>query len=452
MAFLLVVFVAIFLFIRDFKIMALVLFFFFVTSGFDLIPEEVTKFAFISKGIDYALIILISIVAFECLYGFKSFLKADYLTKYILYLAVFVIVCMAYSKVILGYELTGIIRTCRYLFFWMTWFVFRSIDRQRLEQLMNILFYITAFCSVLYILQLFLGESILNEGFVSKTKLFGMVFPRYYNQPAMLHFFVFVAIFRSPAKGILKLIIATIMIIALLSAFHRSLIGSFFLALALGFILQLPRLQRIKVLTISAVILGTLACIEGYRLVKLRTFTDIQHVMAGNLADIENEIDIEDLQKSTFTFRMAHLVERNMYLLEHKRAMFIGAGLVPEDSKDIEKLFNFDVGLADDTTGKTYQVDTGDISYSMFLIRFGYIGTALIILPLIMLTIFFYRHKGLKLGLLSFSYMVLTFGVSFFSANLTFPHTFLLPMLSFHILNKSIDETTIPDNSININL
>jgi len=451
MAFLLVVFAAIFLFIRDYKIMAMVLFFFFVTSGFDLIPPEVTKFAFISKGIDYALIILISIVAFECLYGFKSFLKADYLTKYIFCLVVFIIACIAYSNVILGYEFTGIIRTCRYLFFWMAWFVFRSIDRQRLEQLMTILFYVTAFCSVLYILQLFLGESILNEGFVSKAKLFGMVFPRYYNQPAMLHFFVFVAIFRSPAKGILKLIIATIMIIAVISAFHRSLIGSFFLALSLGFILQLPRLQRIKVLTIGAVILGSLVCFEGYRLVKLRTFTDIQHVLAGNLADIENEIDIEDLQKSTFTFRMAHLVERNMYLLEHPRAMFIGAGLVPEDSKEIEKLFNFDIGLNDDKTGKTNQVETGDISYSIFLIRFGYLGTALIILPLIMLSIYFYRHKDNKLGLFSFSYLILTFGTSFFSRNLLEPHTFLLPMLSFHILNKSFDETTIPDNTININ-
>jgi hypothetical protein len=420
--------------------LALTMFFFFVTSGFDLIPEEVTKFGFFSKGMDYALIMLAFIVAFECVCDYQSFLRKDFLTKYLLFLGLFLIACIAYSKVILHFEFAGIIRTCRFLFFWLAWFVFRKVDKQRLEQLMTLLFYVTVVCSVLYLLQLFFEESILNEGAVAKAKLFGMIFPRYYNHPAMLYFFVYIAIFRSPAKGLLQPITAAIMIIALLAAFHRSLIGFFFIALFLGLVLRLPRLQRIKVLAVGAVLVGTFVVFEGYRFVKSRTFTDIQHFMSGNLAEIETEIDIEELQQSTFTFRMAHLVERNMYLLEHPKAMLIGAGLIPEDAKGTSKMFNFDIGLTDDMSGKAVQVDTGDIAYSMFLIRFGYLGTALIMLPLILLTVYFYRHKDNPLGLQSFTYMVLVFGVSFFSANLSHPYTFLLPMLSYHIINQTQEE------------
>jgi hypothetical protein len=444
MIFVAIAIIAVFLYIRGFRISALILFFFFVTSGFNLLPEEVTEFAFFSKGTDYALIIMTGIVMIESLYNFKTFFKPDFFTKYLIFLGVFLIICMAHSKVILGLELFDIIRTCRYLFFWMAWFIFRSLDKKQLEQLSVVLFYVTVVCSVLYILQIFFDETILNEGAVSEAELFGIKFPRYYNQPSMLYFFTFMAIFRNPSKGAMKIMTTILLVVALLGAFHRNLIGFFFISLFTSCILLLPRLKRIKILTVTALLVFVFIMFAGYRFVKSRTYTDIQNVMNGNFVDLE--MDIEELQKSTFTFRLMHLVERNMYLLEHPKAMFIGAGLIPEDSKKTGKMFSFDVGLAEELTGETVQIETGDISYSTLLIRFGYLGTVLIVLPLIILTIYFYKKRHDKMGLLSFSYMILTFGVSFFSANLVYPFTFLLPMLGYHIINKSNVESKKTDS------
>ncbi|MDR2148971.1 MAG: hypothetical protein LBE91_21225 [Tannerella sp.] len=431
------VIIAIVLYIRDLKISAMIVFFFFVTSGFDLIPEDVTKLAFFSKGMDYAIMILAGIVFLESLYDFRKFWKPDFFTKYLIMLGVFLLLCIIYSLVVLHLEFAGVFRTVRYLFLWAAWFVFRNMDKRRLVQLSVVLFYVTVVCAVLYLLQIFFNQSILNEGAVSKAEIFGIVFPRFYNQPSMLLFFVFVAIFRNPSHGVLKIITTAILVVAVLGAFHRSLTGFFFFSLFLGFILLLPRLQRIRILTVSAILISVLIVFGGYRFMKSRTYADIQHVMAGEFMDLESGIDIEDMQKSTFTFRLMHLVERNMYLLEHPKAMLIGAGLMPEKSKQTGKMFSFDVGLMEELTSETVQVDTGDIAYSVLLIRFGYLGTALFVLPLIILTVYFYRRKHDKLALLSFSYMIMIFGLSFFSANLTNPLTFLLPMLGFHIISRS---------------
>jgi hypothetical protein len=415
----------------------MIVFFFFITSGFDLIPEEVTKFTFFSKGMDYAFMIMMGIVFVESLYDFRKFWKPDFFTKYLLFLGIFLLLCIIYSLLVLRLDFAGVFRTSRYLFFWIAWFWFRNMDKQRLEQLMNILFYVTVVCAILFLLQIFFDETILNEGSVSSAELFGIEVPRFYNHPAMLYFFVLVAIFRNPSHGIMKITTTVILVVALLGAFHRSLTGFFFISLFLSFILMLPRLQRIKVLTVSAILVTVLVVFGGYLFLKSRTFADVQNVMAGNFADLETEIDIEDLQKSTFTFRLMHLVERNMYLLEHPKAMLIGAGLMLEESKMTGKMFNFDVGLMSELSNQTVQIDTGDISYSVLLIRFGYVGTLLVVLPMLMLAIYFYKRKHDKLALLSFAYMTMIFGVSFFSGNLMNPITFLLPMLSYHIINQS---------------
>jgi hypothetical protein len=434
MVFIAIVITAIILYVRDFKISALFLFFFFVTSGFNLLPEEVTKFTFFSKGMDYAFLILIGIVGIEMIFG-KGFLRPDNFTKYLILLGSFLLICMAYSKFALGLETAGIIRTSRYLFFWIAWFVFRSLEKEQLEMLLKFLFYATVVCALLYIFQIFLGESILNEGLVTKAKFLGMKFERYYNHPDMLYFFAFMAIFHNPLKGVLKVVTASILVAALLGAFHRSLTGFFFISLFLGYLFLLPRLKRMRIMMVTAIIMVGVLVFYGYKFVHSRTYTDVKNVISGNFLDVN--IDITEMQESTFTFRMAHLLERNMYLQEHPRAMIIGAGLIPEDSKKIQSMFDFDIGLAEEITGQTVQVDTGDISYSMLLIRFGYLGTALILAPIFVMLIFFYKHKENKYALFALSHLVLVLGVSFFSANLANPVTFLMPMIAYHIVNKS---------------
>ena len=436
MVFLALVITAIFLYIWDYKVTTLFLFFFFVTSGFNLVPEEITKFTFFSKGMDYAIIMLFGIVVIESLFS-KDYLKPDGFTKYLILLGIFLVVCMAYSRFVMGLEIAGIIRTCRYMFLWVAWFLFRSLKKEQLEILLKGLFFITIVCAILYTFQILLDTSILNEGMVSQAEIFDMKFKRFYNHPDMLYFFTLMAIFHNPLKGTLKIVTAIILSVALIAAFHRSLIGFFFISLFVGYVLSLPHLKRMTIMTATAILLVGVVVFAGYKFVHSRTYFDIKTVLSGNILDAAEEIDIETMQQSTFTFRMALLMEKNMYLRERPLAMFIGAGLIPEDSKKIDSMFDFNIGLSDGLTGRTFQIDTGDISYTMLFMRFGYLGTALYLLPLIIMMVFFYKRKEDRYALFSFSFLILVFGISFFSSNLTNPINYLLPMICYHIIKKN---------------
>lgn len=433
MVFLLIVIIAIGLYVWDYKIPALIFFFFFLSSGFNLIPEEMTKSMFFSKGMDYAIIMLFAIVVIDafCIKGYLKFDRLIYL--YLLFFA-FLVACIFYNKFELGVSWTEIIRTCRYHFLWVAYLVFRNLPKAQMESLLKYLFLVTVFCSALFLLQIVLDEMILNIGAKGSVNLFGIKIPRYYNQPDMLHFFAFMAIYCNPFKGKVKYATTAILVIALLAAFHRSLIGSFIVAVALGYIIQLPRLQRIKTLTIASVFLVFFIAFAGYKFVHSRTYIDIQRVVSGNVVD--TEIDMDELHASTFTFRIMHLLERNQYLLDNPVTMATGAGLMTEDSKLTYSLFDFDIGLAEELSGQTQQLDTGDISHSVLLLRYGYLGTFLNLVLFIYLAVFFYKRKENRYGLSSFLFLVLSFGTSFFSANLVTPITFVLPLITFCIVKK----------------
>jgi len=434
MIFITLVLFAVVLYIRGYKVPALFLFFFFLTSGFNLVPEKMTELAFFSKGMDYAIIMLFVVVVIDTL-CIKGYLKPNPLIYLYLLFCAFLFVCILYSKFSIGVGWVEIIRTVRYNFLWIAYFVFRNLSKAQLERLLKYLFLVTVICSILYLLQIILDKTILNETVKSTAELFGMKLPRYYNQPDMLYFFSFMAIYYNPYKGIMKYVTTTILVVALLAAFHRSLISSFFVAVALGYILQLPRLQKIKVLSIASVFLVLFIVFAGYKFVHSRTFVDIQQVAAGNIMDVD--IDVEDMQKSTFTFRMMHLIERNQYLLDNPKAMLFGAGLMTEDDKMTFDLFDFDIGLVEELSGEINQLDTGDISYSILLLRYGYLGTLLNLVLYGFLMVYFYRNRKYPFAFFSFIYFIVVFILSFFSNTLVVPATIVLPLITYNLVQKN---------------
>jgi len=440
MVFLGIVVIAIFLYARGYKISSLLFFFFFITSGFNLVPEEITKFAFISKGSDYAFLILVGIIIIDSLFS-QGYFNRDNFTKYLIVFATFLIICIFYSKFIVKLSWGDILRTSRYQFFWVAYFLFRSLKKETLEALLKCLFYISLFTASLFLLQIVFNKSILLEGQKVYALLFGYKIPRFYNQPDMLFFFTFMALYNNPLKGISKYVSMIILTAALLGAFHRSLVITFIAAISIGYVIRLPRFKRTAILTSIAIIGLIFIVFWGYEFANSRTIKDIAIVTSGDVANIDTkDIDIEDLQKSTFTFRIAHLLERNQYLLDHPKAMIFGAGLIPEDSELVNKMFDFKIGLAEELTNNVVQLETGDISYSVLILRLGYIGTLLYLLLIAYLLIFFYKKKDNSYGFFSFLYLVLTIGVSFFSANLLNPVTFLMPLISYHIIKKTYSE------------
>ena len=427
---------SIFLYIRGYKISALIIFFFFLTNGFNLIPDEIVDLGTpLTKSTDYAFFILLGMLTIELVFHFKE-IKIDLFVKLLIVFFSYLFLCILYNRFVLGISFGEIIRTVRFLFFWLAYFVLRSMDEKQLHNLLKCLFAITVFISILYICQIFVGDNILVEMATSKTSILGVTIKRFYNQPIMLHFMVFMAIYNNPIKGKFRTLSVIILIFALLGAFHRSHIGFFILSIVLGFLLKLPRLKRSQILMFFAIVSLFATIFLGNRFVKSRTFIDIKTVMNGNVADVD--IDMTELENATFTFRMAHLFERNEYVKKNPKTMLFGGGLLPEDSRKVEKLFDFKVGVIEDLTSEKTQLDTSDISYSFLLIRFGYLGTVLFLGLYFYLAYYFYKNRNNAYGFFSFIYLIMAFGVSFFSSNLIGPITFVLPMISLLIIPKTI--------------
>jgi hypothetical protein len=427
--------VALILYFLGYKVSALVCFFFFMTSGFNLIPEELMDIGPISKGSDFCIPIMVGILLVEFFLR-KNYLRPDNLIKILSVFGVFLLVCIVNSKWILGLGWAEIIRTCRYQFFWLTYLIFRNLEKEQLERLLRYLFYIVVILSVLFLLQIFIDTFILNEGARTTFRIGRWKIPRYYNQPDMLFFFAIMAIYCNPAKGLMRYITTIILVMALLGAFHRSLIGLFFLILILGYAIRLPRIRRIQFISVFFVLSALVISWQGVKFMQSRTFKDLQYMANADFANVE-DIDLEDLQSSTFSFRIALVIERSMYLLEHPESMLLGVGLITEDSPSTGKIFDFQIGLSDEQTAKPQQIESGDISYSALFIRLGYLGTALYLSLYIYLAVFFYKKRANRYGQFSFLYCVLALGDSLFSANLLMPVTYILPIISYIIIQKN---------------
>ena len=439
MVFVLIVIAAVVLYVLEYKVSAFILLFFFLTSGFNLIPEEMMDIGIISKGKDYAFFILLGIVIIDSL-CLKEYLKVDKFIQYLIVFGSFLMVCIIYSKWKVGLGWSEILRTCRYLFFWIAYFVIRSMEKKQLETIIKILYSIVAVISVFYLLQIVFNTPILTEAGKSYFRMGYLKIPRFYNQPDMLQFFVLIAIYHNPYKNVLKWITTCILVLALVGAFHRSLTGLFMLIILLGYIVGLPRMRRFVFMLILGFVVMGATFFVGAKLIQSRTYVDLQNITQGNFIDVAETIDIDLFHESTFTFRLALLYERSIYISEHPVAMILGVGLIPEDSDLIDKMFNFKIGLTDELTGKVTQIESGDISYSSLILRLGYTGTALYLMLWIYLTVFFYKNRGNKLGLAAFLYSILEILVAFFSGNLLVPVNYLLLLVSYVIVRKTNQE------------
>jgi hypothetical protein len=428
------------MYVWGYKIPALIVFFFFITSGFNLVPEDMMENRLFSKGMDYAILTITGMVIIDS-FCIKNYLKPDKFLWLILIFYAFLALCVIYNKFAVGIGWTEIIRTARYNVLWITaYLVFRNLSGEQLFYLLKCLFWVTVACASLYLLQIILNTHILNETGKSSARIFGMKFPRFYNQPDMMQIFTFMAIYFNPHKGSTKIATTAILVAALLGAFHRSLVIAFILAVSVGYVIRLPRVKRVVILTSFAIVGSLVIVFLGYRFASSRTVQDIALVTSGNLS-IANvgdmDIDIEDLQTSTFTFRIAHLLERNQYLLEHPKAMLFGAGLMTEDSKITGSMFDFNIGLDDELSGKTVQLDTGDISYSILLLRYGYLGTLLVLSLYLFLMVYFYKNRENRVGLFSFVYFIVVMVGTFFSQILVLPVSFLVPLITYSIVQKN---------------
>lgn len=425
---------AFFLYIKGKKISSLLIFFFFVSLGFQLIPEEAMNLGIgFSKGTDYAVILILACFIYD-LFTIKNYLKPDPLLWILISFFAFLAISVIYSKFYVGASWNEIIRTIRQFVLFLSFLIFRQLKYDEIERLMKYLFTITTFLSFIYLCQSVFSEKLL-QGFVGgKMQIGEFKLIRYYNQPLMLHLFAIMAVFKNPFKGSPKFISSFLLIASIFMGFHRSLTGFFILILIIGFVLGLSRVRQVRIFVVSLAILLPTIAVVGNNFVKSSIYKDLQSVWVGNFAD--TDFDLDDLAGSTFAFRIGHLFERMKFLSESPVRKAFGAGLITEDSKLTDGMFDFAIGIHEELTGRAVQLESPDISYSPLIIRYGYLGGLIFLNIYFYLLYFFYKKRHIDYGLVGLLLLILSFLVSFFSDNLLQPINYALFMLLYAITQK----------------
>lgn len=427
MLFLPVLIIAIVLYIIGKRVLSVLIFFFFLFEGYQVVPDILfNTYIGISKSADFAFIYIFTLFVYG-IFKYDNFIPINRATKLIAFYLSFIVISVFVSLFYYHISIFEVIRTIRPYFLVLSYFVLRRLDEKDVGEILKFLLIIVIIQCLLFSIQSFTGMPVLAGANSGDT--IGII-TRFYNSPIMLSYIVFYAIFKNPFDGWIMWIVNTILVITIFLPMHRSLIMTFILVLFLGFCLNNNGIKRlIKYVPLLILFLLPVSFIALKTIGIEKTVNDISTVMNGDFLDLDEDFVLDG--DSTLMFRMLHLFERLVDVTDTKVGIFFGAGFMSEDSEYTSKRFDYQIGLTNEETGKTVQIESSDIAWSNFIIRYGVIGTLVYLILYFGLCIFFYRNKKNKNALACFLYMLLAFMLSLTSAQIYYMSVLVVPLLMF---------------------
>jgi O-antigen ligase len=402
MIFFLILFIAVFLYLIGKYFSSLLLFFFFLSNGFQIIPLDLFQTPIdINKPIDFALLYVLILFPYAIFKVPKTVLKGRIAKSIFLFLG-FVLVCVFVNGFLWDISWDEIIRTSRYFFIILSYFLFVKLPVHTINKIFRVLFVIILMQSVLFILQILLGRVLLT-GYIGELVYMEEIgFKRFRNLIPLLPYFVFYALFKNPYKRAKKSISICLTILGLLLSMFRGMVISLSLTALFGSYLYSGRKGIVKTIVIALICLMPFTGILLARFETSNTINDVKLVLSGS--DVYKNYSVSDnaTRDATLLFRFAHFHERLLYVLEKPSSMLFGVGLMTEDSQTTQKL-NFQIGLKNNY-GIT-QLDTGDIAWSSLIVRFGIVGTIVYLIFFYALLSFFWKRRKTKEYLHSLLYL-----------------------------------------------
>lgn len=423
------------LYFTEWRVWSGVIFFFFISVGFEFIPYQIFDTGVvISKATDFALIQTV-VIFFFGYFRYDDFWVKNKLTIAILCFLAFIVVSMLYSRLHLHVAIDDILRSARSYFFVLAYFVFRRFTREEILQLLRILFFITMVGCSLYVIQAFTGFPLLAG---SKPGVFG-VLNRYFNIPVLFYVLVGYALLWNPYKGFWKYYSLVIFCMAAICSQHRGMMVAIFIATFMGVYIMEGGLKGV----FKYLLIGGLVLLPVLDLVLDRfgtdSSTDIEGVFGSAIIDEQPQ---ELSSAGTFGFRLGVLFERWLYVAEKPERIAMGVGFMTEGSERAKQEFNFFIGLVSDETGETVQLDTSDMAWIVFLLRLGFVGTFFFLMLYIVIGCFFYKHRKDRLCLVFLVYIVILFINSVSSGELSNTWMMVPALMIYALKDKELRSET----------
>ncbi len=402
--------VAIALFMTNRYYSSLLIFLGLLTQGFLIVPEGVLLAGLpIDKTADLSLVYVLAIglLRFSTL---RRAFQHEPLLRWIVAFILFVFADAFYSRFVLGYDLSGVIRVFRHNLFYLSFGIFLMVPAHELLRVWHTVAKITLVHCVLYLLQIPTGMVLLGDpssATINNMEAIGWI--RYYNLPPFLIPTLFYYLFvYHPRSQTIRWAVIGLLLITVIAPMHRSYI-LVVAAVTSVYILSQQTTSKRFIYVALLIIMGNGAMmIDSVQSRMNDGLVDINKVLApgDNLARFGYD------PNDTFSYRMVHLAERVSYVAETPARLLFGVGLLSEDTKQASKL-SFQAGLFNERTGQISQVDTGDIAWSLLILYMGVVGVIFFIALHIQLFRYFLRHRNIPLSIVGLLTLATVFFLSF---------------------------------------
>ncbi|MBE2260100.1 MAG: hypothetical protein IAE88_14660 [Rhodobacteraceae bacterium] len=356
----------------------------------------------------------------------------------------FLLLTLVVSVAVFSYSLVKSIQSAR-IFFWPAFLLlFLLVERTALERFMGSLYPIVIVLALLYLLQPITGTTIINPSGEYYNPYIGSTdMKRYLSTPDFLIFFLLLAYHRLctyEGKSLGTRLGQWLAFIVLSSVQLVSLTRSAIIGTGAALLYISKRLMNP---VLSVIFLSTMAIAV---VVAYSTSTTIEQRVDDSLKDVSSTLEGRFLSRNAakdgnLSFRIAHVNERLSYVLDRVKRWPMGIAFIHENSVAAQNL-GFKNGLPNPLTGRALQVDTGDIAWSVVIIKTGLGGFGLLLAFLV--------HSFCAVGDARDAYAVVYRGAliyflvtSFFSANFISPNV-MLPLMLFLAMALRTKEVAAP--------
>lgn len=431
---------SLFKWVKNKKSVSFLFFLFCVCSGFRLLPPELHMF----KMHDYALVYIFFIFVYSFLKGRKIInISNDIVGKLVIVLLIYWTLLFFGTLLFTSEQPILAFQAFRFRLLFLVYFVVKDMSIKQKENVMYYLFGIILFASILYILQP-LGIHIYQGG--ADETLFSNEKVRYRNAPLFVQLFIILLLTSNfITNNKLKFIALSVFLIALIIPMSRTPMIMLSLVLIVYMILMRKYKILFKLVLISFFIVIMCWPVLSYRFSSTNTLGDIESAI--NIEKV-SMYDPEDSEGS-FTFRIAMLYERIIYLLDTNKVL-CGCGFIHEQSSYTRSLMNFRIGTISEINGSpaiTF-IETPDMTWLTILMRTGIIG--LIIILILYFNIFISLYKSKKIFFKSVSlWVIYLLLVSFSGDTLGFSAIYNYVLLFvFYTLHKSLSAKNLNNKLI----
>ena len=380
-------------------------FFFLLTGGFHFLSQRWCPV----KYTDFAVVYLLVVAIINLAKGNHTFFKPQIKTYKVItvigiYITLEFVRTLVLKEEILSFALANY-RTYIPLFsFWLV----QELREREVKRLFRQIAIVTVLSTVLFDLQPLLHIKILQHQSVGNN--------RYRNIPYLAYFFMLLATIRLNFSRWKTIALVLAFLIAVVLTQHRAVMMAYAICVVLylfmtrkgGRIVQYGMIGLVFFLFAGEVIMNRFESDNGNR----STLEDIKIVLN---ADYRGAVYEEyENENGTLSFRVFLLTERIHYMLDHPKYAVFGLGTRHEDSPKTKQQFDFVIGTLNQRTYGIGQISSGDLAWVNPLMRFGFIGIALLLyLSWTIIRYLYKRRKDSDVAMSAFLFFLLLIIISF---------------------------------------